>query len=175
MNKAIWWTMPALALAACGGSDGEGNKAKGGAQSLQAGQYEVSAEVTQFRAADKGTPKIDTQPGTRTTRSVCVTDGANLPPALFADEGFDCRNAGTGFARGGTLNINLSCRRAGLPGEVGYTVTGSYQADSFEVERQLTSSFTTDGDVVIGSTVRGRRTGDCTAEPAGNSTKGKSK
>jgi hypothetical protein len=165
MTRTIWAVVPALALAACGGGEGE-NKAKGRADALQPGQYEVTAEVTAFRAADKGSPMINTPQGTRSTRSVCVADGAALPPDLFADEGFNCRNAGNAFARGGTINVNLQCQREGLSGEMGYSVTGTFQADSFEVQRQLTTRLTTDGDVVIGYNLQGRRTGECSATPA---------
>jgi hypothetical protein len=168
VKKAIFWALPVLTLAACGGGETE-NKTKARAAGLTPGQYEVTAEVTQFRKADEGTPKINTPQGTRTTRSVCVTDGAKLPPDLFADEGFACENAGNAFASGGTLNLNLRCRRPGLSGSVGYSVSGSFEEDSFEVDRQLATQLSTDGDVVVSSRVQGRRTGECTPAPAGNS------
>lgn len=165
VSRAIVWTAGALTLAACGGG-GEANKATAKADTLQPGQYEVTAAVTSFRAADKGTPKINTKQGDSTTRSVCVADGAALPPDLFADDGFTCRNSGDMYARGGTLNVTLQCDVAGQRGSAGYSVTGSFGADSFEAERSLETLFSTDGDVVIASTITGRRTGDCTAAPA---------
>lgn len=172
MKRMILWALPLAALAGCGDgtADNKGKAAR--VESLRAGQYEVTAEVTSFRATDKGTPKIDTKQGTTTTRSVCVSDGANLPPDLFADEGFTCRNAANTFSRGGSLNVNLQCDRAGLSGAMGYSVEGTFTADTFEARRQLTTRLSTDGDVVIASTLRGRRTGDCA--PAGGD-KGKSK
>src|SRR5687768_7009046 len=75
MKWAIVCAIPLVALAACGGA--EENKAKGKADTMQPGQYEVTAEVTNFRAADKGTPKINTKQGDSTTRSVCLTEGAS--------------------------------------------------------------------------------------------------
>lgn len=166
MRKLVWTMIPVAALAACGGEAGE--KAKGKADALQPGQYEITGEVTNFRAADEGAPKVEAKAGDRIARSVCVTDGAALPPDLFADDGFTCRSAVPIFARGGTLNANLQCDRAGLSGASGYSVTGTFTADSFEAQRQFSTRLTTDGDVVIASTIRGRRTGDCTAAPAGN-------
>lgn len=169
MKKAYLSAIPLLALAACGGA-GADNKAKApaAADSLQPGQYEVTAEVTDFRSADDGRPKIDTPKGTRSTRSVCVAGGSGLPADLFADQGFECRDAGQGFASGGTINSSFSCGRYGLPtGEIGVSVSGTFGADSFEVQRQLITKFTTDGDVVIATRLQGRRTGECSAAPAG--------
>lgn len=169
MSRILLAAVPLVVLAACGGTE-VANKGKAKAESLQPGQYEVTAEVTAFKAADKGTPKIDTKQGTSTTRSVCVTDPAALPTDLFADEGFACRNAGNLFARGGTLSASLECTRAGLSGTMGYAVSGTFGADSFEAERQLKTRLSTDGDVEINATLRGRRTGECSAAPTAGGT-----
>jgi hypothetical protein len=167
VGRMLLWAIPLVTLAACGGAgSGAENKGKAKAKTLQPGQYEVTAEVTAFKAADKGTPKIDTKQGTSTTRSVCVTDPAALPTDLFADEGFVCRNAGSMFARGGTLSASLECTRAGLTGAMGYAVSGTFSGDAFEAERQLKTRLSTDGDVEVTATLRGRRTGECTAAPA---------
>jgi hypothetical protein len=165
----ILFLVPIVALAACGGGETK-NQGKAKAQSLEPGQYEVTAEVTQFRAADEGTPKIDTPVGTRTTRSVCVPAGGTLPPDLFADEGFACESAGSSYARGGTMNLQTRCTREGLSGSTSYSVNGTFEAQSFEAERQLSTLLNGDGDVVVTSRVQGRRTGECTpgAAPAGN-------
>lgn len=163
--------IPVLALAACGGQSE--NKAKAGAQTLEAGQYDVTAVVTQFRQADEGAPKITTPKDTRTSRSVCVPGGGTLPPDLFADAGLACRDAGGSYARNGSINLSIHCTRPDLRGDITYSVNGSFDARSFRADRQLTTSLTTDGDVVIASRVEGRRTGECTAQPApaANSTK----
>ena len=169
MTKRFLAVAAVSALAACGG--GEENKAKGRADALQPGQYEVTSEVTNFRAADQGKPKIDTKQGTRATRSVCVTSSTALPPELFADEGMNCRPPAGSFVRGGTINMSLQCQRAGLSGDIAYSISGTFEAQSFEVQRQLSTALASDGDVVIGSTARGRRTGECVA--AAPATKGK--
>lgn len=166
MNR---WLMvaPVVALAACGGGEQNQSKAKS-ADALQPGQYEVAAEVTQFRQADEGTPKLDTPVGTRTTRSVCLA-GARPGPDLFADEGFACQSDGSEYVRGGTVNMTLRCTREGWQGGANYSVNGTFEADSFEAERRLTTALTGDGDVVVTARLQGRRTGECTAAPAGNS------
>jgi outer membrane murein-binding lipoprotein Lpp len=153
--------VPVAALAACGGGQSE-NKAKSGAQTLAAGQYEITSEVTQFRQADAGAPKINTPAGTRTTRSLCLSEGGQAPPDLFADEGLTCQSAGSFYARNGVLNLQIRCTRPDLQGNVSYTVNGSFDGQSFQADRQLSTSLSGDGDVVIASRIQGRRTGECT-------------
>ena len=156
--------VPVLLLAACGGQTE--NKAKAGAATLEPGQYEVTSVVTQFSQADEGKAKIDTPQGTRTTRSVCVPPGEGLPPQLFADEGMNCEDASASYARSGVINVGLRCTHPDLQGGIGYSVNGSFDAQSFKADKQLTTSLTTDGDVVVTSQVEGRRTGECSAAPA---------
>jgi Protein of unknown function (DUF3617) len=153
--------LPIAALTACGGSESQ-NQAKATANAIQPGQYEVTTEVTGFRKADAGTPKIDTPVGTRATRSVCVS-GTAVMPDLFADQGFACQTTGTPYVRGGTLNLTLTCTRPGLQGSVGYSITGRFDGESFQGTRGLQTSLSTDGDVAIQSTISGRRTGACQA------------
>lgn len=174
MRQAVLLMMPLAALTACGGGEPAKNKADKAA-SLRPGQYEITTEVTDFRKADTGKAKIDTPQGTRTTRNVCVTDPAAAPAALFADEGFTCQTDAGAYVRDGTVNATLACRRQGLNGGINYSVSGSFQAESFEVERIMATSLATDGDVNIRSTARGRRTGDCTAAPAAGNAQGAAK
>jgi hypothetical protein len=156
--------VPVLVLAACGGDSG--NKAKSANTALQPGQYEVTAEVTQFRKADQGTPKVDTPVGTRTTRSVCLAGTIDTAPDLFSDEGFVCQMNSGAYARNGILNLTTSCSKTGLEGQLGYSISGSYDAQSFQADRTMTTALSTDGDVVIASRIQGRRTGECSAAPA---------
>ncbi len=165
MKWAYLCAIPLVALAACGGGEAE-NKAKGKAERLQPGQYEVTAEVTNFKAADKGIPKINTKQGDSTTRSVCVPEGGTPPAELFTDEAFTCRGSSDVFVRNGSINGSIDCTGTGLSGQVAYSITGRFTEDSFEAERELKTRLTTDGDVEIASTLRGRRTGECSAAPA---------
>lgn len=164
----IVYLIPVLALAACGG--GAENKTKAtGAAAIAPGQYQVTAEVTAFRAADEGTPKFDTPVGTRTTRSVCVPEGGAVPSDLFADEGFSCSQDNSSYLRNGSINSTILCTRDGMQGDLGYTVTGTFDEAGFQAERQFRSLLVGDGDVVTTATLRGQRTGACTtAAPAAN-------
>jgi hypothetical protein len=104
--------------------------------------------------------------GTRTAVSVCVGSGAQAPAALFTEAGNDCRIANY-YGRNGRLNVTLQCRRSGLDGDIGLSVDGSFTADTLTYDRNMRTTLTSDGDVVIDSHVTGRRTGDCTAATGG--------
>ena len=156
--------IPVLILAACGGA-AEQNKAAAKAASLSAGQWQLTSEVTAFSKADQGPPAIDTPVGTRATESVCV--GAGRPPAeLFAGADYDCRYDNY-YARNGRVNVTMICHRDGLVGNIPATADGQFEADSLDFTRDLRTSLSGNGDVQITQHVTGRRTGECTPEPAG--------
>ena len=156
--------VPLAALAACGG--GAGNETKAAApNTLRAGQYEVTAEATQFRQADQGTAALNMAIGTREVRSICIGDTA--PPELFAAEGLTCRTGTSDYIRAGTISSTYRCTVEGHPGEAGLTVSGSFTEDSFEVTRNLRTALAGDGDIIADARVTGRRTGDCTPAAAG--------
>ncbi len=155
-----------LLLASCG--EGEGvveNKAEA-AKGLSAGQWEVTSEVTAFRAADEGAPKIDTPAGTTATESICVPEGERPPTQIFSGEGYDCQYSNY-YARRGRMNITMNCSREGMSGNIAMAVDGKFDAESFEVSREVTTYFTTDGDVQATATVTGRRTGECAPQDEG--------
>ena len=152
--------MPLIALAGCGGDTG--NKAKA-ADTLPAGQYEITAEVTSLEKVDQGTPKINTPAGTRATRSVCLANPTSPPPDFFADDGMTCQARGPVYVRGGSISGSLGCTRPDLRGDVGYTFNGTFDAQGFQVQRQLATRLATEGDVVVKTRLQGRRTGDCSA------------
>ena len=152
-------------VAACGG-EAEQNVAAPKAQQLTPGQWELATEVTAFQTVDQGEPKIDTPVGTRATELVCVGEGR--PPApLFAGAGFLC-NFDNHYMRSGRINVSLQCAREGLSGSIPVTVSGSFEAESLEMTRNLRTVLATDGDVQITQRVTGRRTGECPPEPEGD-------
>ena len=160
--------VPLAALAACGGGGGENETKAAAADALRAGQYEVTAEATQFRQADEGEAAINMAVGTREVRSVCIGDTA--PPELFAAEGMTCRRGTSDYMRSGTISSTYSCTVEGREGSVALTVSGTYGEDSFEATRNLRSAFVGQGDVVADARLTGRRTGDCTPAPEGGNT-----
>ena len=168
--------IPLLIVAACGsegGSVAEKNEAAPKAAAPEPGQWELATEVTSFRAVDEGEPKISAAVGTRATESVCVGAGGQLPPALFAGDGYDC-SYGTYYVRNGRLNVTMDCRREGLAGMIAITAEGQSQGETAEYTRNVRTSLSTDGDVEISTRVTGRRTGECAAGgESGNQSEGR--
>jgi hypothetical protein len=160
-------------LAACsGGGDtkAETEKAEAASQ-LSPGQWEVSSEVTRLNSLDQSPPAIDTPAGTRAQVSHCVgTDEGTRPPAaMLAGSEDECRYRDFYMSRG-RINATMLCRRDGIDGDMVVSVTGTFTADSFEGERDLTTAMPGAGDVRILSSIEGRRTGPCTSpdDAAGN-------
>jgi hypothetical protein len=163
--------IPFVLVAGCGETPAE-NKAEAVPAAFAPGQWELAAEVTGFRRADQGSPKIDTPVGTRTTASLCVGADRQIQTAFFAGEGYRC-TYGTYYVRNGRVNLTLGCTREGLPGNITMAAEGTYQADSVEFRRNMRTILVSDGDVEIDSRVTGRRTGDCT--PAADDGEGPNK
>lgn len=164
--------IPILAVAACGGGTAEENKSQAKAESIAAGQWELSSEVTAFSTVGPGTPRINTPVGTRATETVCVGAGSQPTAALFSGTGYDCRYQ-TYYGRHGRATATLFCSREGLEGNITMTAEGQFGADSIEYTRDLSTALVGAGDVRISSRVTGRRTGDCAPATAeGNRTGG---
>ena len=161
--------VPLLVLAACSeGAAPPKQEAKAPkAEQLDAGQWEMTTEVTNVSQRDKGTPAIDTPKGSKATVASCVgeSDAKKPQPALFASAGSECEYRDF-YMQSGRLNATLSCSRAGLSGTIATNINGSFTADSFEGTATTETSLSGDGDVRIDSRLAGRRTGDCTAAPA---------
>ncbi len=165
--RAIACLCPLLFVAACGGGEAETNDAAPAtmAASLDAGLWELTAEVASFRSTDEGRPRIDMPVGTRATNNACVGAGTRPPTAFFAGEGFLC-NYGAYYVRNGRINVTLSCAREGLSGTIPISIEGRIDSEGVEFTRTIRSMLATDGDVEIAANVIGRRTGDCTPEPS---------
>jgi len=161
------------ALAGCGGAAEEKAKAPAVATALEAGQWRSSLEVTQFRQADTGAPKLNMPVGTRAEAEACITaaEATRPPPQLFAGSDFDnCVWADDFYMRGGRLISGLTCNRRGV-GEVLLTVNVNFTGQSYEGTTEMMTRLASDGDVVLTARAQGRRTGPhCTtaADGAGN-------
>ncbi len=166
--RAIAWLIPLAFVTACGG-EAETNDAASTATTIVAGQWELTSEVSDFRAVDQGQPKIDTPTGTRATNSVCVGADTRPPTALFAGDGYACEY-GAYYVRNGRINVTLACTREGLSGSIPISAEGRITDEGIEFNRTIRTVLASDGDVEITAAVTGRRTGDCVAEadPAGN-------
>jgi len=150
-----------LAINAC--SDAPPTKAEEAAvDKIDAGQWQTDVEVTRLTAMDKGTPRIDTPAGTRTSASTCVGEAERqrpAPPLLTAAK--DSCTYKDFYMSGGTINATMSCARPGLNGDVLMVLQGTYKAGSFEGALSTDTYLLTDGDVRIAAKVSGRRTGAC--------------
>jgi len=157
--------LPLLVVGACSEAPEKAEKAAPkAAAALQAGQWEVTSEVTRLTKRDNGAPKIDTPAGTKATESVCIGEAeVKKPnPALFTGSADSC-SYDNFYMSSGTLNATLKCTRPGLDGQILMTVYGDYQADSFEIVRDVATQLATEGDVNIEAKVTGRRLAACTA------------
>ena len=155
--------MALLLVAGCGGGGGaEKNETAQKAAAPEPGQWELATEVTSFRTADEGAPKIVATVGSRAAENLCLGAGDRLPAAFFAGEGYDC-SYGTYYVRNGRLNVTLDCRREGLDGMIAVTAEGQSHGDSVEFTRGIRTALSTDGDVELETRVTGRRTGECPA------------
>jgi hypothetical protein len=164
-----------LAAAACSGG-GEENKAAEVADTMQAGQWEISSEVTEFRSTDKATPALKAAAGDKATAPACIEAGKEDEPeaGMFAGTGYECKYKDR-YLRGGRINLSLECDREALEGKVMVQVQGTYTGESLEGTATATSFLPGDGDFVMNSKISGRRTGPTCAAPATEEEKGKAK
>ena len=160
--------IPLLLAAGCGESATEEKKASRAA-SVEAGQWELTSEVTGLTSADSGAPAINTPVGTRATQSVCISGEGRAPAELFSGEGYAC-TFNNYYFRNGRINTMMSCTRDGLQGNIAMSIDGTFETGELSFTRDIRTSLATDGDVVINERVTGRRTGECVADadPAAN-------
>jgi hypothetical protein len=167
--------VPLCLAAACSGG-GEEKKAEEVAATMQAGQWEISSEVTAFRSADKATPALKAAVGDRAAAPGCIEAGKEdePPPEMFAGVGYECDYKNR-YVSGNRINLSLECEREALEGKVMVSVEGTYTGDSLEGTSTATSFLPGDGDFVMNSKIAGRRTGPTCAAPAAEDPKGKAK
>ncbi|HEX8241832.1 MAG TPA: DUF3617 family protein [Allosphingosinicella sp.] len=165
-----------LCLAAACSSGVEENKAAEAADAMQAGQWEIVSEVSDFRSTDKATPALKAAKGDKSTAPACIEAGKEeKPPAeMFAGVGYECDYKDR-YINGGRINLSLECEREALEGKVMVSVQGTYKGDSLEGTATATSFLPGDGDFVMNSKISGRRTGPTCAAPEAKGAKGKAK
>ena len=169
--------VPLFLAAACSGGGGEENKAEEAATTMQAGQWEVTSQVTAFRSTDTATPALKAAVGDKATAPACIEAGKEEKPpaAMFAGAGYECDYKDK-YIRSGRITATLDCERDALEGHIFMTVQGTYDGDSFEGTSSSVSYLSGDGDFAMDSKISGRRTGPTCAAPAeGDGSKGKAK
>jgi Protein of unknown function (DUF3617) len=164
--------VPLCLAAACSG--GEEKKAEEIAAAMQAGQWEISSEVTAFRSTDKATPALKAAVGDKATAPACIEAGkeAKPPAEMFAGAGYKCDYKDS-YIRNGRITATLDCERDALEGRIFMTVDGSYKGDSFEGTSSVNSYLDGEGDFAMNSKISGRRTGPTCAAPAEEKDKAK--
>lgn len=166
--------VPLCLAAACSGEGGGEKKAEEAAATMQAGQWEVTSEVTAFRSTDKATPALKAAVGDKATSPVCIEAGkeGKPPAAIFAGAGYECEYKDS-YIRSGRITATLDCERDALEGKIFMTIEGTYKGDSFEGTASSNSFLSGDGDFAMNSKFSGRRTGPTCSAPAEE--KGKAK
>jgi hypothetical protein len=167
--------VPLCLAAACSDGGGEANQADEATVAMQAGQWEISSEVTSFRSTDKATPALKAAVGDKATAPACIEAGKEdkPPAAMFAGVGYECDYKDR-YVREGRVNVSLECERDALDGKIQMTFEGTYSGDSFTGTANANSFLSGDGDFAMSTKVSGRRTGPTCAAPAADS-KGKAK
>jgi hypothetical protein len=158
--------VPLCLAAACSGGGGE-EKVEEAAATMQAGQWEISSEVTAFRSTDKATPALKAAVGDKATAPACIEAGkeAKPPAEMFAGAGYECDYKDS-YIRAGRITATLDCERDALEGRIFMTIEGNYKGDSFEGTSSSTSYLSGEGDFAMNSKISGRRTGPTCAAPA---------
>jgi len=164
-----------LAAAACSGGEGDNKQAAAEApQTLPAGTWQTKFEVKSFTSVDKTTPGLKAKEGDKEEASACVTEAERAKPApeLFAGNGYTCTYSNS-YLRGGMINASMSCTRPELKGQINMTVSGSYDADSFEAQVDGTSYLPGPGDFRMSRKVEGKLTPGACQPASGPAAAGK--
>lgn len=152
----------AVALAGCSGETPTNQAASAEVRpaTIPAGEYEVTATVTQFRSTDGGTPVVQAKQGDTATARACVGADGAAPPELFAAKGDVC-TAQNAYVRNGRMNMTLNCKREGTAGNIMTEVGGSFTKDSLKGTATTVSSLYGSGDYQLNQDFTGRRVGAC--------------
>ncbi len=163
--KLLLATGIALAVSSCGAEQKTEAAAEAVPAKLAAGLYEMNAEVIQLASTDQTTPATRLKQGDKLVTRACVAEDGIPAPELIAEEGDKCQVKNS-YVRNGRMNVEMSCKRDGMSGEVMPAMQGSFSKDGFEGEITTLSYFIREGDYRLVREVTARRVGDCPAEGA---------
>ncbi len=160
-----WMLVPLCILAGCSETTDTAKAEEAPeATMLDAGQWQVSREVTRLTQADKGNPAIDTPAGTKSASQACVGEAERKKPdpALFAEEGESCTYKNF-YMGNGRLNVSLACERPKLSGSVLKTVEATFTASGIDGTSRIDTYLASDGDVKIDQKIVAKHIGACAA------------
>ena len=159
MRKLIVAAAAAALVSACS-EDAPVKQEETAAAVPSAGQYQASWKVTSVRSVDKSTPATKLKQDAAGTTSGCVAADGTIDPALFAEDGDTCTVANP-YVRNGRLSMDLTCKRKSQTGEVRQSVSGTFKADSMDVEVSTTTYLSGYGDYAMTRTITAKRVGEC--------------
>ena len=171
MRNLIIAAGAAAMLAGCGGGEAPvKNDTEAEAASIAPGQYQADWKVASLRIIDKNKTAATNlkQDATGTTTACVATDGT-IDPALFAEDGDTCKAANP-YVRNGRLQIDLTCTRKGVSGQVRQSVSGTFNAKGIDAEVSTTTYLSGFGDYAMSRTFTAKRLGEC--PPAATTTTG---
>ena len=165
MRTIILGLAAAGLLGACSDDSANAPKEEAPAASLKPGEYEITAKVDALRSTDNSTPATASKAdGPPTVTRTCVAADGEIEPGAFAESDEQC-TATDSYVRGGRLNMQLKCNRAGKGGVMAMA-DGKFTADSFTAQVLTSTYFSGPGDYELTRTVTGKRVGEC--PPAGD-------
>ncbi|HET7709444.1 MAG TPA: DUF3617 family protein [Sphingomicrobium sp.] len=158
-----------LALAGCSKEPAPAPPEEKAADSLTAGEYEVTTVVEDLRSTDNTTPltkaRLAAAGDPPLVHRACIAGDGAMAPEMFGEPGDSCKVENS-YARSGTINLQLSCTRPGAPGSVLQSVAGKFKADGFTTTVNTATYLNGPGDYAMRRAMTGRRIGDCPAAAA---------
>lgn len=162
MRATIIMLASAALLAGCSDDAPAGKPKDEGANSLKAGEYEVSAKVDALVSTDKSVPATPLKVGSPPKVSrVCVAADGKVDPAAFTAPGEKCV-PGSSYMSGGRMSVQLQCTVSN--GQITELVDGDFTVDSFTTKVVTSTYFAGAGDYQLTRSLTGKRVGDCPAK-----------
>ena len=150
----------AMLLASCGDDAPVKNEPET-ATSIEPGQYQADWKVTSLRIVDKNpTAATNLKQDATGTTTACVAADNAIDPALFAEDGDSC-TIGNPYVRNGRMQMDLTCSRKGVDGQVRQSVSGTFTADTIDAEVSTTTYLSGYGDYAMTRNFTAKRLGEC--------------
>jgi hypothetical protein len=175
--RMMMTTAGLLALASCGGGDGQGgNEASGNAAAggsagsasagvqLQAGQWEMTQQTLNVTAPGMPAGAADMMKTGPITVKTCITpEQAQKPSADLFSGKTDPNCKQEGFSsEGGKVSGTMTCSGGDTPGKTVMKMDGEFSPTEFDIEMEMTTE-AQGSQMTMEMRSSGRRIGDCPA------------
>ncbi len=177
MRLVLLGSAALLALVSCGKKDEQTGRQQSAqevakeisAMKMEPGQWEATNEIVSASAPGLPANALSQMVGQKTTVSNCVTpEQAARPSANFlaAQKNSDCTYQDFSM-EDGRVRGTMSCKGGQVPGQMVMKMDGRYNAQSYELDMEMTASEMPEGmSMVLKAKTTGRRTGECTGGAA---------